>query len=274
MRSGIDELEEVVVAASEHPDSLSDEEVVAVERTMELLDKGRIRLAEKVDGEWLVNGWIQLAINLYFRVTEMETLHAGPLEFYDRMPLKHGYEGRGNRVVAGGIARYGSHLEPGVVLMPGFVNIGAYVGSGTVVDTWATVGSGAQIGRRVHLSGGVGIGGVLEPAFARPVIIEDDAFIGSRSIIVEGVIVGEAAVIAAQSSITASTHVIDVTRNPPVTYKGEIPPRSIVIPGSRSREFPGGTFEVNCALIIGERSEVHAGKLALMDAARDFGFAL
>ena len=177
-------------------------------------------------------------------------------------------------MVAGGIARYGSHLEPGVVMMPSFVNIGAYVATGTLVDTWATVGSGAQIGRRVHLSGGVGIGGVLEPAGARPVIVEDDAFIGSRSIIVEGVIVGEGAVIAAQNSITGSTHVIDVTRNPPVTYKGEVPPRSIVIPGSRTREFPGGTFEVNCALIIGRRSGAHDDKLELMEAARDFGFAL
>ena len=274
MSTTVTHLERTIGAAARHPSAMEDHEVDAVEQTVALLDQGALRLAEKVDGDWIVHAWIQQAINLYFRVTEMETLHAGPLEFYDRLPLKHDYEARGNRVVAGGIARYGSHLEPGVVMMPSFVNIGAYVGTGTLVDTWATVGSGAQIGRRVHLSGGVGIGGVLEPAGARPVIVEDDAFIGSRSIIVEGVIVGEGAVVAAQNSITGSTHVIDVTQNPVVTHKGEVPPRSIVIPGSRTREFPGGTFEVNCALIIGRRSGAHDDKLELMEAARDFGFAL
>ena len=268
------DLEGVIAAAAEHPGAMDEHEVAAVEQTVELLDRGEIRLAEKVDGDWIVHGWIQQAINLYFRVPEMETLHAGPLEFYDKIPLKHDYQGRGNRVVAGGIARYGSHLEPGVVMMPSFVNIGAYVGTGTMVDTWATVGSGAQIGRRVHLAGGVGIGGVLEPPGARPVIVEDDAFIGSRCIVVEGVIVREGAVLAAQNSITASTYIVDVTQDPAVTYKGEVPAGAIVIPGSRSREFPGGTYEVNCALIIGRRTGTHDDKLALMDAARDFGFAL
>ena len=274
MSKTVTDLENIIAGAAQLPSELDSHEVAAVEQAVALLDEGAIRLAEKVDGEWIVHGWIQQAINLYFRVTEMETLYAGPLEFYDRLPLKRDYKARGNRVVAGGIARYGSHLEPGVVMMPSFVNIGAYVGTGTLVDTWATVGSGAQIGRRVHLSGGVGIGGVLEPAGARPVIVEDGAFIGSRSIIVEGVIVGEGAVIAAQNSITGSTYVIDVTRDPAITYRGEVPPRSIVIPGSRTRRFPGGTFEVNCALIIGTRSGAHDDKLELMDAARDFGFAL
>ena len=276
MSMSIADLEGVVAAAAEHPGGMEDHEVSAVEEVVELLDRGEIRLAEKPDdgGDWVVHGWIQQAINLYFRIPEMETLYAGPLEFYDKIPLKHGYQTRGNRVVAGGIARYGAHLEPGVVMMPSFVNIGAYVATGTMVDTWATVGSGAQIGRRVHLAGGVGIGGVLEPPGARPVIVEDDAFIGSRCIVVEGVIVREGAVLAAQNSITASTHIVDVTQDPAVTYKGEVPPGAIVIPGSRSREFPGGTYQVNCALIIGRRTGTHDNKLALMDAARDFGFAL
>ena len=264
----------VIREAAQHPETLTQHEVAAVKEAIECLDRGEIRLAHKTDSDWVVHSWIQQAINLYFRVTEMETLTAGPLEFYDRIPLKTGFEARGNRVVAGGIARYGSYLEPGVVLMPGFVNIGAYVATGTMVDTWATVGSGAQIGRRVHLAGGVGIGGVLEPPGARPVIVEDDAFIGSRCIVVEGVIVREGAVLAAQNSITASTHIIDVTQDPPVTYKGEVPAGSIVIPGSRSRAFPGGVFEVNCALIIGRRTGAHDDKLSLMEAARDFGFAL
>ncbi len=269
------DLEGVIAGAAEHPSAMDDHEVAAVEQVVELLDQGKIRLAEKPDGgDWVVHGWIQQAINLYFRIPEMETLRAGPLEFYDKIPLKHDYQARGNRVVAGGIARYGSHLEPGVVMMPSFVNIGAYVGTGTMVDTWATVGSGAQIGRRVHLAGGVGIGGVLEPPGARPVIVEDDAFIGSRCIVVEGVIVREGAVLAAQNSITASTHIVDVTQDPAVTYKGEVPAGAIVIPGSRSREFEGGTYQVNCALIIGRRTGTHDDKLALMDAARDFGFAL
>ncbi|MYH54877.1 MAG: 2,3,4,5-tetrahydropyridine-2,6-dicarboxylate N-succinyltransferase, partial [Acidimicrobiia bacterium] len=205
MTDPIHELSQVIAQAAGHPGSLATHEIAAVEQTVELLDKGRVRMAEKEGDDWIVNGWIQQAINLYFRVTEMETLHAGPFEYYDRLPLKSDYQGRGNRVVPGGIARYGSHLEPGVVMMPSFVNIGAYVATGTMVDTWATVGSGAQIGRRVHLAGGVGIGGVLEPPGARPVIIEDDAFIGSRCIVVEGVIVREGAVLAAQNSITAST---------------------------------------------------------------------
>jgi 2,3,4,5-tetrahydropyridine-2-carboxylate N-succinyltransferase len=268
------DLEARITAAAERPDALTYADVSAVEEAIALLDSGDIRLADKVSGSWVVHGWIQQAVNLYFRTTDMETLHAGPFEYYDRLPLKHDYKTRGNRMVPGAIARYGSHIEPGAVMMPSFVNIGAYVSTGTLVDTWATVGSGAQIGRNVHLAGGVGIGGVLEPAGARPVIIEDDAFIGSRAIIVEGVLIEEAAVIAAQVSITASTHIIDATQDPPVTYRGRVPARSIVIPGSRSRTFPGGVYGVSCALIIGHRSEDTDNKLRLMEAARDFGFSL
>lgn len=246
----------------------------AVAATVDALDRGDLRLAEKTDGEWIVNDWIQQAINLYFGLTEMRTMHAGPIEYYDRIPLKQDLQRRGIRVIPGGIARYGSHIEPGVVLMPGFVNIGAYVASGAMVDTWATVGSGAQIGRNVHLAGGVGVGGVLEPVGARPVIVEDDAFIGSRCILVEGVIVEEGAVLGAQVSLSASTHIIDVTGDEPVTHQGRVPAGSVVIPGTRRRTFPAGDFEVACALIIGKRNQKTEGKLQPMEAARDFGFSL
>jgi len=246
----------------------------AVHETIARLDAGTLRLAEKVDGEWQVNAWIQQAILLYFRLTEMETLHAGPFEYFDRIPLKHDYEARGIRVVAGAIARYGSYIEPGVVLMPSFVNIGAHVESGSLVDTWATVGSGAQIGRDVHLAGGVGIGGVLEPPGARPVIVEDGAFIGSRCIIVEGVVVEERAVLAAQVALTGSTHIIDVTQDEAVTHRGRVPAGSIVVPGTRPRTFPGGEHQVACALIIGRRSERTDEKLGIMEEAREFGVTL
>ncbi len=246
----------------------------AVEETIAALDRGELRMADKSTGDWVVHPWIQQAILLYFRLTEMHTLRAGPLEFYDRIPLKQDLRERGIRVIPGGITRYGAHIEPGVVVMPGFVNIGAYVATGAMVDTWATVGSGAQIGRNVHLAGGVGIGGVLEPVGARPVIIEDDAFIGSRCIIVEGVIVEEGAVLGAQVSLSASTHIIDVTGDEPVTHKGRVPAASIVIPGTRTRTFPAGEFQVACALIIGRRNETTEQKLLPMDAARAFGFDL
>ncbi|MFG1626144.1 2,3,4,5-tetrahydropyridine-2,6-dicarboxylate N-succinyltransferase [Kribbella sp. NPDC049227] len=246
----------------------------AVEDTIAAVDRGRLRMAERTGDGWTVNGWIQQAILLYFQLTEMQTMHAGPIEFYDRIPLKQDLAEQGIRVIPGGIARYGAHIEPGAVLMPGFVNIGAYVASGSMVDTWATVGSGAQIGRNVHLSGGVGIGGVLEPVGARPVIIEDDAFIGSRCIIVEGVIVEEGAVLASQVSLSASTHIIDVTGDEPVTHKGRVPAGSIVIPGTRPRAFAAGEFEVACALIIGRRNEQTDQKLQPMDAARAFGFSV
>jgi 2,3,4,5-tetrahydropyridine-2,6-dicarboxylate N-succinyltransferase len=267
---------EALISAADGADNpfASSDHVAAVEETIARLDAGTLRLAEKVDGEWRVNAWIQRAILLYFRLTEMETLHAGPLEYYDRIPLKHSYAARGLRVIPGAIARYGSHIEPGVVLMPSFVNIGAYVGSRTMVDTWATVGSGAQIGQDVHLAGGVGIGGVLEPPGARPVIVEDGAFVGSRCIITEGVVVEERAVLAANVSLTASTHVVDVSGNEAVTYKGRVPAGSIVVPGTRPRAFPAGEHQIACALVIGRRSEQTDDKLQLMEEARDFGVTL
>jgi 2,3,4,5-tetrahydropyridine-2,6-dicarboxylate N-succinyltransferase len=267
------DLQPLIEEASADSSLDTNEHRTAVEETIELLDQGKLRLAEQIDREWRVNSWVQQAILLYFRFTSMETLHAGPLEFHDRIPLKADYQGRGVRVIPGGITRYGSHIEPGAVIMPAFVNIGAYVGTGTMIDTWATVGSGAQIGRNVHISGGVGIGGVLEPVGARPVIVEDDAFIGSRCIIVEGVIVEKGAVIAAQVSLTASTHIIDVTQDEPLTYKGRVPAGSIVIPGSRPRRFPAGEYQVGCALIVGTRTAETNEKLKLMDIAREFGVA-
>jgi 2,3,4,5-tetrahydropyridine-2,6-dicarboxylate N-succinyltransferase len=271
MSSTRTDLRLLIEEAADRPDALeSAEHRTAVEETVARLDSGELRLAAKVDGTWLVNSWIQRAILLYFRLTEMETLSAGPLEFHDRIPLKRDYKGRGLRVIPGGIARYGSHIEPGAVLMPSFVNIGAYVGTGSLVDTWATVGSGAQIGRNVHLAGGAGIGGVLEPVGARPVIIEDDVFVGSRCIVVEGVLVEEGAVLGAQVSLTASTHIIDVTGPEPVTYRGRVPAGAVVIPGSRTRRFAAGEYQVNCALIIGTRGDDTEEKLRLMDEARDF----
>ncbi len=265
----------LIEEATERPVALeSAEHRAAVDATIAGLDAGTLRMAEKIDGEWVVHGWIQQAILLYFRLTEMRTMHAGPLEYYDRIPLKNDLAGRGIRVIPGGIARYGSHIEPGVVLMPGFVNFGAYVGAGTMVDTWATVGSGAQIGRNVHLAGGAGIGGVLEPVGARPVIIEDDVFIGSRCAIVEGVMVEERAVLGAHVSLSGSTHIVDVTGDEPVTYRGRVPAGSIVVPGTRKRRFPAGEYDVACALIIGTRTDRTDEKLRPMDAAREFGVNL
>ena len=266
------DLEAIVAEAAGDRESIARPEVrQAIEETIAGLDRGELSLAEKRNGEWAVNAWIQQAIGLYFRLYPMEELVAGPLVFHDRLPLKKDHAKRGVRVVPGGIARYGSFIEPGAVLMPSFVNIGAHVGSGTIVDTWATVGSGAWIGRNVHLSGGVGIGGVLEPVGARPVIVEDHAFLGSRSIVVEGVIVEEGAVLAANTTLTASTHIIDVTKDPAVTYKGRVPARSVVIPGTRAKTFPGGEFQVACALIIAERSSATESKVTLFQAARDYG---
>jgi 2,3,4,5-tetrahydropyridine-2,6-dicarboxylate N-succinyltransferase len=271
----IAELRGLIDEAVAQPAALdSAEHRQAVEDTIAGLDSGEIRVAEKVDGSWLVNSWVQQAILLYFRTTTMATIPSGAFEYHDRIPLKHGFEAAGVRVLPGGIVRYGSHLEPGVVAMPAFVNIGAYVATGTMIDTWATVGSCAQIGRNVHLAGGSGIGGVLEPAGERPVIVEDGAFIGSRCIIVEGVVVEERAVLAAQVCLTGSTHVIDVTGEEPVTYKGRVPAGSIVIPGSRSRRFPAGEYQVSSALIIGRRTSATDDKLQLMEAAREFGFSL
>ena len=243
----------------------------AVEETIAALDRGEVRVAEKVDGEWIVHEWVKKAILLYFRLAGLETWQAGPLEFYDKIPVKKGLAAAGVRVVPPGTVRYGAFCEPGVVVMPGYVNIGARVGSGSLVDTWVTVGSCAQIGKDVHLSGGVGIGGVLEPASARPVIVEDGAFIGSRSIIVEGAIVEEGAVLGANTTITSSTPIIDVTGSEPVEYRGRVPARSVVVPGTRPKEFPAGTYDLQCALIIGQRSESTDRKTSLEEALRVFG---
>ena len=237
---------------------------------IEQLDKGKIRVAEECDGEWKVNEWIKMAVILYFPIQKMEKIEVPPFEFYDKIGLKKDYDQLGARVVPHAIARYGSFLSNNVILMPSYVNIGAFVDSGSMVDTWATVGSCAQIGKNVHLSGGVGIGGVLEPVQAAPVIIEDNSFIGSRCIIVEGVKIGKGAVIGANVTITKSTKIIDVSNEEPVTYNGHVPPRSVVIPGSYTKKFPAGEYQVQCALIIGKRKESTDHKTSLNDALREF----
>ena len=243
----------------------------AIEETLRQLDCGTLRVAQKsAEGEWQVESWVKKAILLYFPLQGMQTLEAGPMEYRDKIPLKHGFEKSGVRVVPPAVARYGSFLAPGVIMMPSYVNIGAYVDSGTMVDTWATVGSCAQIGKNVHLSGGVGIGGVLEPVQASPVIIEDNAFIGSRCIVVEGAIVESEAVLAAGTTITGSTHIIDVTGPEPVTYTGRVPARSVVVPGSFTKHFPAGDYNINCALIIGKRKESTDKKTSLNEALRLF----
>jgi 2,3,4,5-tetrahydropyridine-2-carboxylate N-succinyltransferase len=242
-----------------------------VEELIAALDRGETRVAEPVDGEWLVNEEAQRAILEYFRLRELEPREVGPFEYLDKIPLKHGYEQLGVRVVPPATARYGAFLSPGVVLMPSYVNIGAWVGPNTMVDTWATVGSGAQIGAGVHLSGGVGIGGVLEPPGARPVIVEDGAFIGSRAAIVEGVVVGEQAVIGPHVTLAASIPVIDVTGDEPVEHRGYVPPRAIVVPGTRPKEFPAGTYNLACALIIGWRDASTDLRVSLNDALREHG---
>ena len=247
----------------------------AVFQVVELLDKGEIRVAEPtVDGNWKVNDWVKKGVVMYFPLRQMETIEVGPFEFHDKIPLKKSYAALGVRVVPHAIARYGSFLEKGVILMPSYVNIGAWVGSGTMVDTWATVGSCAQIGRNVHLSGGVGIGGVLEPLQAAPTIIEDDCFIGSRCIVVEGVRVEKECVLGANVVLTNSTHIIDVSGPEPITYRGRVPARSVVIPGSYTKEFPAGTYQVPCALIIGQRKESTDKKVSLNDALRDYSVAV
>ena len=244
--------------------------IEAVEGTIADLDAVELRVAEKRDDDWVVNAWVKKAILLYFRFAEMETVEVGPFEFHDKIPLKRGFEKAGVRVVPHALVRYGAHLERGVVQMPSYINIGAYIGSGTMVDTWATVGSCAQIGRDVHLSGGVGIGGVLEPLQAAPVIVEDGAFIGSRCIVVEGVVVEEEAVLGAGVVLTASTQIIDVTGPRERVSKGRVPPRSVVIPGTRAKEVPAGSYQVPCALIIGHRSEATDRKVSLNAVLREF----
>ena len=242
-----------------------------VEETIARLDRGETRVAERVDGEWRVNEDAQRAILEYFRLRRMEPREVGPFEYHDKIPLKHGYEQLGVRVVPPATARYGAFLSPGVVLMPSYVNIGAWVGPNTMVDTWATVGSGAQIGADVHLAGGVGIGGVLEPAGSRPVIVEDGVFVGSRAAIVEGVIVGEQAVIGPHVTLGASIPVIDVTADEPLEHRGYVPPRAVVVPGTRPKEFPAGTFQLACALIIGWRSESTDLRVSLNETLREHG---
>ena len=234
------------------------------------LDRGELRVAEKTAGEWRVNGWLMQAVNLYFAVTGMETQDYGPFQVRDKIPLKKNLEAAGIRVVPGGVVRYGAYVAPGAVVLPAFVNIGARVGRGTMVDTWATVGSCAQVGDNVHLAGGVGIGGVLEPPGARPNIIEDDCFIGSRCILVEGVLVEEGAVLGANVVITGSTPIIDVTGPEEVVLKKRVPARSVVIPGTRPKRYPAGTYQIPCALIVGRRSAATDKKVSLNDALREF----
>jgi len=242
----------------------------AIEHVVQQLDQGVIRVAEPDGDTWKVNEWIKKAVILYFPLKKMEISQAGSLQFYDKIPLKKGYDKLKVRAVPHAVARFGAYLAPGVILMPSYVNIGAYVGSETLVDTWATVGSCAQIGKRVHLSGGVGIGGVLEPVQAAPVIVEDDVFIGSRCIVVEGARVGREAVLGANVVITGSTRILDVTGSNPVEYKGYIPPRKVVIPGSYPKKFPAGTYHIPCALIIGERKKSTNKKTTLNEALREY----
>lgn len=238
------------------------------------LDSGELRVASPTDSGWQVNEWVKKAVVLYFPIQKMETLEAGPMEFHDKMPLKRGYKEKGIRVVPHAIARHGAYISSGVIMMPSYVNIGAYVDAGTMVDTWATVGSCAQICKNVHLSGGVGIGGVLEPLQAAPVIIEDNAFIGSRCIVVEGARIGKEAVLGANVVITASTKVIDVSGSSPMEYRGEVPDRSVVIPGSYTKTFPAGDYQVPCALIIGQRKESTDKKTSLNNALREHNVAV
>jgi 2,3,4,5-tetrahydropyridine-2-carboxylate N-succinyltransferase len=251
--------------------NITEDDISAIESTIQKLDNGSIRVADFQDGEWAINEWVRDAILLFFSVRNLKEISANDLIYYDKLEPKKNYKELGIRVVPPGVVRYGAFCEPGVVVMPGFVNIGAYVGSGTMVDTWATVGSCAQIGKNVHLSGGVGIGGVLEPAGAMPVVVEDGAFIGSRSIIVEGVRIKKGAVIGANVTLTSSTPIIDVTGKEPVEVKGVIEENSVVIPGTRPKEFPSGIFNTPCALVIGKRKESTDEKTSLNDALRTFG---
>lgn len=247
----------------------------AIREVVAMLDRGQLRVAQPTeDGGWQVNDWVKKAVVLYFPIQHMETIEVGPFEFHDKIPLKTDYAAQGVRVVPHAIARHGSYLESGVIMMPSYVNIGAWVGSGTMIDTWATVGSCAQIGRNVHLSGGVGIGGVLEPLQATPTIIEDNCFIGSRCIVVEGVRVRKEAVLGAGVVLTKSTNIIDVSGQAPITIKGEIPERSVVIPGSYTKAFPAGNYNVNCALIIGTRKASTDKKVSLNDALREYSVAV
>ena len=264
-------MKNIIESAWKNRSLLKEEETKnAIRSVINDLDNGNLRVAEPTDNGWNVIEWVKIAVVLYIPIQEMKTIEAGPLEFHDKIPLKKNYKEKGIRVVPHAVARHGAYISKGVILMPSYVNIGAYVDSGTMVDTWATVGSCAQIGKNVHLSGGVGIGGVLEPLQAAPVIIEDNAFIGSRCIVVEGVRVGKEAVLGANVVLTGSTKIIDVTGDKPVESKGEIPPRSVVIPGSYTKRFKAGNFQVPCALIIGERKESTNKKTSLNEALREY----
>jgi 2,3,4,5-tetrahydropyridine-2,6-dicarboxylate N-succinyltransferase len=268
-------LKELIEAAWDDKTLLTQSEIKnAITEVIELLDKGRLRVAEKNQSGWIVNEWIKKAVILFFPLQKMKTTHAGILEFHDKMDLKSSYEKLGIRVAPHAVARYGAYIAPGVVMMPSYVNIGAYVGSGAMIDTWATVGSCAQIGANVHLSGGVGIGGVLEPVQAKPVIVEDGCFIGSRCIVVEGVIIEKEAVLGANVTLTGSTKIIDVTASQPVEYRGIVPSRSVVISGSVQKKFPAGEYQVPCALIIGKRKASTDLKTSLNSALRDFELAV
>lgn len=269
------ELQNLINKAWDNRNLLTDTATIkAIREVIDLLDMGLLRVAEPVEGGWQVNEWVKKAVVLYFPIQKMEVLESGIFEYHDKIPLKKGYKEKEVRVVPNAVARHGAYIAPGTILMPSYVNIGAYVDSGTMVDTWATVGSCAQIGKNVHLSGGVGIGGVLEPLQAAPVIIEDNAFIGSRCIVVEGVRVETEAVLGANVVLTGSTKIIDVTGDKPIIYQGVVPAHSVVIPGSYPKDFKAGTYHVPCALIIGKRKESTNKKTSLNDALREYDVAV
>jgi 2,3,4,5-tetrahydropyridine-2-carboxylate N-succinyltransferase len=271
----MEKIRKIIESAWENRELLQEQNTIdTIRKVVDLLDKGELRVAQPVDGGWQVNEWVKKAVVLYFPIQKMETLEAGIFEYHDKIPLKRNFAERGIRVVPNAVARHGAYIAPGTILMPSYVNIGAYVDEGTMVDTWATVGSCAQIGKNVHLSGGVGIGGVLEPLQAAPVIIEDGAFIGSRCIVVEGVRVEKEAVLGANVVLTMSTKIIDVTGDVPVEMKGVVPARSVVIPGSYTKKFPSGEYNVPCALIIGKRKESTNKKTSLNDALREYDVAV
>jgi len=269
------DLQNIIEEAWENRDLLNNSKTTdAIRKVVELLDIGELRTAEPIADGWQVNEWVKKAVVLYFPIQKMETLEAGIFEYHDKIPLKKGYKEKGIRVVPNAVARHGAYISSGVIMMPSYVNIGAYVDEGTMVDTWATVGSCAQIGKNVHLSGGVGIGGVLEPLQAAPVIIEDNAFLGSRSIVVEGIRIEKEAVLGANVVLTGSTKIIDVTGDEPKEFKGYVPARSVVIPGSYTKKFPAGEYQVPCALIIGKRKESTNKKTSLNDALREYSVAV
>ncbi len=269
------ETKKIIEAAWDNRELLKEAVTIQlIEKIINQLDKGELRIAEKSSAGWIVNDWLKKAVLLYFPIRQMETMEAGPMEFYDKIPLKKNYKDIGVRAVPHAVARHGSYLAKGVILMPSYINIGAYVDEGTMVDTWATVGSCAQIGKNVHLSGGVGIGGVLEPVQASPVIIEDNCFIGSRCIVVEGVLIEEGAVLGANVVLTQSTRIIDVSGNSPIEYKGRVPSNSVVIPGSFTKKFPAGDYNVSCALIIGKRKASTDFKTSLNKTLREFDVAV